>query len=91
MLAQDAVLNVAQVGRRIVLPVTFHGSLRFMMQAYQNAMAIVRSLGIPDVFLTFTCNLSWPEIQSELLEGQTAADRPDLVAQVLQTKVKKLL
>jgi hypothetical protein len=26
MLAQDAVLNAAQVGRRIVLPATFHGS-----------------------------------------------------------------
>jgi hypothetical protein len=91
MLAQDAVLNAAQVGRRIVLPVTFHGSLRFMMQAYQDAMAIVRSLGIPDVFLTFTCNPSWPEIQSELLDGQTAADRPDLVARVFQMKVKKLL
>ncbi len=62
MLAQDAVLNAAQVGRRILLPATFHGSPRFMMQAYQDAMAIVRSLGIPDVFLTFTCNPSWPEI-----------------------------
>jgi hypothetical protein len=31
MLAQDLVLNVAQVGCRIVLLATFHGSLRFMM------------------------------------------------------------
>jgi hypothetical protein len=61
------------------------------MQAYQDAMAIVRSLGIPDVFLTFTCNPSWLEIQSELPEGQIAADRPDLVARVFQMKVKKLL
>jgi len=91
MLAQDVVLNAAQVGRHIVLPATFHGSPRFMMQAYQDAMAIVRSLGIPDVFLTFTCNPSWPEIQSELLEGQTIANRPDLVARVFQMKVKKLL
>jgi len=91
MLAQDAVLNAAQVGCRIVLPATFHGSLRFMMQAYQDAMAIFRSLGIPDVSLTFTCNPSWPEIQSELLEGQTTTDRPDLVAWVFQMKMKKLL
>jgi hypothetical protein len=91
MLAQDANLNAAQVGRRIVLLATFHGSPRFMMQAYQDAMAIVCSLGIPDVFLTFTCNPSWPEIQSELLEGQTAVDRPALVARVFQMKVKKLL
>jgi hypothetical protein len=62
-----------------------------MMQAYHDAMAIVRSLGILDTFLTFKCNPSWPEIQSELLEGQTAADYPDLVARVFQMKVKKLL
>jgi hypothetical protein len=90
MLAQDAVLNAAQVGRRIVLPTTFHGSPRFMMQAYQDAMAIVRSLGIPDVFFTFMCNSNWPKIQSKLLEGQSAVDRSDLVARVFQMKVKKV-
>jgi hypothetical protein len=62
-----------------------------MMQAYQDAMAIVRSLRIPDVFLTFTCNPSWPEIQLKLLDGQTAMDRLNLVARVFQMKVKKLL
>jgi len=45
-------------------------------------MAIVRALGIPDVFFTFTCNPNWPEIQSELHEGQTAVDRLDLVTWV---------
>jgi len=82
MLERDAGLNAAQVGRRIVLPASFPGSPRFMMQAYQDAMAIVRALGIPDVFLTFTCNPNWPEIQLELHEGQTATDRPDLVTRV---------
>jgi hypothetical protein len=69
MLERDAGLNAAQVGRRIMLPASFPGSPRFMMQAYQDAMAIVRALGIPDVFLTFTCNPNWPEIQLELHEG----------------------
>jgi hypothetical protein len=69
MLGQDVVLNAAQVGCRVVLLATFHGPPRFMMQTYQDAMAIVRSLGIPNIFLTFTCNPSWLEIQSELLEG----------------------
>jgi hypothetical protein len=91
MLERDAGLNAAQVGRRIMLPASFPGSPRFMMQAYQDAMAIVRALGIPDVFLTFTCNPNWPEIQLELHEGQTAADRPDLVTRVFQMKMKALL
>jgi hypothetical protein len=51
ILEGDAGLNAAQVGRRIVLPASFPGSPRFMMQAYQDAMAIVRALGIPDFFL----------------------------------------
>jgi hypothetical protein len=56
MVEHDFQLHPAQVGQRIILPASFHGSPRFMMQAYQDAMAIVRSKGIPDVFLTFTCN-----------------------------------
>jgi hypothetical protein len=49
-------LHPAQVGQRIVFLASFCDSPCFMMQAYQDAMAIVRSKGIPDVFLTFTCN-----------------------------------
>jgi hypothetical protein len=55
-----------QVGQQIVFPASFPGSPRFMMQAYQDAMAIVQSKGIPDVFLTFTCNPNWEEIVVEL-------------------------
>jgi hypothetical protein len=35
-------------------------------------------------FITFTTNPKWPEITSELLPGQTANDRPDLVVRVYQ-------
>ncbi|KAJ3500516.1 hypothetical protein NMY22_g19236 [Coprinellus aureogranulatus] len=37
------------------------------------------------------CNLCWPEITRELGPGQTAYDRPDLVARVFQLKKKALL
>jgi hypothetical protein len=53
-----------------------------MMQAYQNAMAIVRSKGISDVFLTFTCNPNWQEIIAELEPNQIALDRPNLVTRI---------
>jgi hypothetical protein len=41
MVKYDVRLDPAQVGQRIVLPSSFPGSPRFMMQAYQDAMAIV--------------------------------------------------
>jgi hypothetical protein len=56
MVEHDVRLNPVQVGQRIVFLASFHDSPRFMMQAYQDAMAIVRSKGIPDVFFTFICN-----------------------------------
>ena len=44
------------VGKRIVLPSSFTGSLRYMVQNYQDAMVICRWAGYPNLFLTFTCN-----------------------------------
>jgi len=91
MVKHDFRLHPAQVGQRIILPVSFRSSPRFMMQAYQNAMAIMRSKGIPNVFLTFTYNPNWQEIIAELEPNQTTSDHPDLVARVFQMKVKALL
>jgi hypothetical protein len=56
MVKHDVWLDPTQVGQRIILLASFPGSPHFMMQVYQDAMAIVRNKGIPDVFLTFTCN-----------------------------------
>ena len=38
-----------------------------------------------------TCNPHWPEIQCRLKEGQTAQDRPDLVARVFKQKKDQLM
>ncbi|MCO5553366.1 hypothetical protein L7F22_006887 [Adiantum nelumboides] len=57
------------VGRRIVLPSSFTGGPRHMYQLYQDAMAIVRAKGKPDLFITFTCNPNWPEVTQALLPG----------------------
>ncbi|VDP42082.1 unnamed protein product [Heligmosomoides polygyrus] len=77
-------------GRRIVLAASFAGGPRFMVSQYQDAMTIVSKYGKPDIFLTFTCNPNWKEIQNNLEHGQCAADRPDLVARVFNLKVKAL-
>ena len=54
-------------------------------------MAIVRALGRPTYFVTFTCNPDWPEIRAALLPGQDAQSRPDLVARVFGQKLRALL
>ena len=65
--------------------------ISFLNRRYQDAMAIVRVFGRPTYFVTMTCNPAWPEIQAELLPGQDAQSRPDLVARVFRLKLKDLL
>ena len=45
-----------------------------MIKLYQNAMAIVRIISKPNLFITITCNPSWSEITNELFLGQSAQD-----------------
>jgi hypothetical protein len=84
-------VNLSEVGRRTILPSSFVGGDRFMQQLYQDSMALVRHFGKPSLFITFTANPKWAEIQDELFPDQTAADRPDLVARVFHLKVRDLL
>jgi hypothetical protein len=76
--------NEGRAGRRIILSASFTGGERYMKELYLDAMAIVRVFGKPDLFITVTCNPNWPEIKEALDEGQTPADRPDLVARVFR-------
>jgi hypothetical protein len=87
----DGTTDLSLIGRRVILPSSFVGSARYMSQLYQDAISIVRKFGKPDLFVTFTCNPLWPEIQRELLFGQTAADRPDLCARVFDKKLNVLM
>ena len=86
----DAMHNetARDIGSRVVLPASFAGGPRDMNARYQDAMAIVRSLGNPDLFITMTCNPKWPEITSALKPGQLATDRPDLTNRVFKLKVR---
>lgn len=83
--------DLSSIGKRVILPSTFIGGLRFMAQLYQDAMNIVRRFGKPDLFITFTCNPTWLKIQGGLLHGQTANDRPDLHTHIFNIKLKALL
>jgi len=80
MIEHDVWLDHAQVGQRIVPPTSFHGFPRFMMQTYHDAMVIVWSKGILDVFLTFILNPNSQEIAAEFEPNQTTSDHINLVA-----------
>ncbi|KAG8371620.1 hypothetical protein BUALT_Bualt13G0107200 [Buddleja alternifolia] len=81
------------VGKRFVLPSSFTGGPKYMVQNYQDAMAICRYYGPPNIFLTFTCNPKWPEIQRcvDLIPGQKVEDRPHVVARVFKIKLDELM
>jgi hypothetical protein len=79
-----------KVGHRIILPASFIGGPRDMRRRYMDAMALVQPFGKPDIFLTMTCNLNWPEIKQELGLGEEPQNRPDLIARVFRAKLKEL-
>ena len=82
--------DVDKVGRSVILPASHIGSPRDQHSQFQDAMAIVRRYGKPDLFVTFTCNPAWPEILEHLEEGQKAEDRPDIVNRIFQLKLAAL-
>ncbi|GKD16833.1 helicase [Tanacetum coccineum] len=81
------------LGKRIVLPRSFTGGPRYMMQNYQDAMALCRTYGNPDLFITFTPNPKWPKITDMLayVPGQKSHDRPEIGCRVFKMKLTKLL
>jgi PIF1-like helicase/Helitron helicase-like domain at N-terminus len=78
-------------GRRVILPSSFTGSPRYMVQAYQDSMSLVRKYGKPTFFITKTCNPNWPEVQRELMHEQNATDRPDIIARVFKRRLDAFL
>ena len=56
-------------------------------------MAICRWAGHPDLFVTFTCNPKWPEIQCMLdkVGYQKPSERPDILVRVFMIKLKELM
>ena len=74
------------IGRPIILPATVTGSDRWYVKQYRNAMALVRVLGKPTLFLTCTLDTGCTEVKSYLQPGQVCYDRPDLLNRVFHAK-----
>ncbi|KAK9740669.1 hypothetical protein RND81_03G052500 [Saponaria officinalis] len=81
------------LGRSMILPASFPGCFKFLFQNYQDALAICRWAGPPDLFITFTCNPKWDEIKQFLAKHpeQHPEDRPDIVARVFKIKLNELI
>ncbi|XP_019171017.1 PREDICTED: uncharacterized protein LOC109166532 [Ipomoea nil] len=79
-------------GKRIILPSSFTGGARYMLQNYQDAMAICRWIGYPSLFITFTCNPKWPEIERFLQPRKLKSeDRLDIICRVFKMKLNALI
>ncbi|GAB0097572.1 uncharacterized protein DMENIID0001_132240 [Sergentomyia squamirostris] len=53
-------------GVAVLLPSSFPGSPRNMVQRYSDAMSMMAALGKPVLFITFSCNPTWPEMVDNL-------------------------
>ena len=62
-----------------------------MYQLYLDSMAIVCALGKPDLFITFTCNPKWLEIQSLLPMNLSQHDLTVATCRVFHIKLASLM
>ena len=84
-------LDLSSVGRKVILPSSFTSGPRSVQHNLQDALALLRIFKGSDLFITFTANPTWVEIREALLPGQSACDRPDIVARVFHLKLAALL
>lgn len=85
-------LSSANVGKGVILPAGFVGSKRYMQQNFQDALAVCRHVGHPDIFLTMTRNPLWDEIQKMMLflPGCKTENSPDIISRVFRLKLDQL-
>nr|XP_017250922.1 PREDICTED: uncharacterized protein LOC108221565 [Daucus carota subsp. sativus] len=83
----------SNLGKSFILPAGYVGSKRYMQQNFQDALAVCRHIGHPDIFLTMTSNPMWPEVieMMKLIPFGTPVDNPDIIARVFKLKLNQLL
>jgi hypothetical protein len=85
-------VDASLVGKRVILPDSFTGGPRYMINNCQDAMEICKRFGYPDLFITVTCNANWPEIRHFVdSRGLQPSDRPDIVCRVFKMKLDQML
>ena len=66
-------------GKKVILPATYYGSVRWYQLKNLESMAIAREKGKPHLFITMTYNPNHPLILKALPRGASPSDRPDIV------------
>ncbi|XP_052621302.1 uncharacterized protein LOC111898559 [Lactuca sativa] len=80
--------DISNVGQRVILPSSFTGGARYMLQNYLDAMSLCKWFGYPDFFITFTCNPKWPEIKRFLKDTSLQPeDMPDILCRLFKIKL----
>ncbi|CAI9296553.1 unnamed protein product [Lactuca saligna] len=77
------------IGKRVFLPATFVRGPRYMYKHYQDALSICKVHGKPQYFITFTCNVKWPEYRRymDAIGQRDIQNRPDIIARIFKIKV----
>lgn len=85
--------DTSNFGKGVILPAGFVGSRRYMQQNFQDALAVCRHVGHPDIFLTMTTNPLWDEIikMMEYVPGCKSENSPDIISRVFKLKLEQLL
>ena len=91
VLVFDGQVDGPQLGKKVILPLSFAGVPRYQHQLYQDGIGIVHHFGKPDFLVTFTWNPRWQEITNVLLPRQTAETNKIFFAKVFKLKLKSLL
>ncbi|CAN1120468.1 hypothetical protein LINPERHAP2_LOCUS212 [Linum perenne] len=88
-------LDLTHSGQRVILSSSLTGSPRYKYENFQDAVAICRTLGYPNLFITFTCNTKWPEVQFMIdLVRETGVkdpNRADVMAHMFKIKLNQLI
>lgn len=84
--------NLSNVAKGVIFPAGFVGSKRYMQQNFQDALAVCRHVGHPDIFLTMTCNPLWDEIQKmmKFVPGCKPENCPDIISRVFRLKLETI-
>jgi hypothetical protein len=83
--------NDGKEGKPSILFSSHTGSRRHLKDCAVKGLHLVSIFQGSDFFLTFTCNINWPEIKAALREGQTAFDCPDYVCEVFHNRLKNIM
>ncbi|XP_035835779.1 uncharacterized protein LOC110888292 [Helianthus annuus] len=80
--------DISKAGKSVMLPSSFTGGARYMMQNYLDAMSLCKCFGYPDFFITITCNPKWPEVTRFLRDTTLKPeDRPDILSRLFKLKL----